>query len=67
MLNGLESVSAQLDDKIILAERRYRAAVLVLFNVELSGRPLAAGPLQRRVGRLVDRETPEIGLRHSAK
>jgi len=36
-------------------------------NVELSGRPLAAGPLQRRVGRLVDRETPEIGLRHSAK
>jgi|GEM_PF-6467501 len=27
MLNGLESVSAQLDDKIILAERSYRAAV----------------------------------------
>lgn len=32
-------------------------------NVELSGRPLAAGPLQRRVGRLADTRTRVKGPR----
>jgi len=41
--------------------------LILLPNVELSGQILAAGPLQRRVGRLVDKEIPEIGLRHSAR